>query len=351
MDNPFDKENSSLDINLLRRNFIKKYSFLIISLLFCSEFSLYANEKPAWITDPQSACAKNELCAVGEGSGHLAAQIRARQVLAENFEVSLSAQTVLTQSASHEIQNQVLTGQSVEEVRTRLEQTTDIVVAGAVIKETYFAKESVFALAVLEKNHSAKIFKDKMKAIDDLNQSLWKKKSRSDLYKILQSLTEREKLEQFYHFLTGIAFSSPISRSEIYQARDKLRGQSVTIYLSAVGDAESDVLKSLKHEVIRELLAQDYKIITEERPELMNKAQYKLILSLAENPLYINVKGFERISFELIGTSYLAKDSSQRGQLKIQSVQTARNKKQAGERALQPLLKDLRQQISELKLD
>jgi len=335
----------------LRRKFIKKYSFLLISVFLSLHFTLIANDKPAWLTDPQSACARHELCAVGEGTGHLSAQIRARQVLAENFEVSLSAQTVLTQSASHENQNQVLTGQSLEEIRTRLEQTTDIVVAGAVIRETYFAKESVFALAVLDKGHSSKVIKEKMKAIDDLNQSLWNKRSRSDLYKILQSFAERERLEQFYHFLTGVSFSSPISRTEIYQARDKLRSRPVTIYLSTEGSTESDVLKSLKHEVIRELLAQDYKIITEDKPELLKNAQYRLVLSLVENPLYLNIKGFERVSFELIGTSYLANDSSQRGQLKLKSEQTARNKKQAGERALQPLLKDLRQQISELKLD
>lgn len=339
----------------MKRKFLKKYSFLLILFFSFSPFEVKADDRPAWLTDPQSACSSNELCAVGEGTGHLGAQIRARQVLAENFEVSLSAQTIITQSASHENNNQVMTGQSAEEIQTRLEQTTDVIVSGAIIRETYFSKESVFALAVLDKGHSSKILREKMKAIDDLNKSLWNTRSRSDLYKILQGLAEREKLEQYYHFLTGVSFPSPVARSQVYREREKLRKQSVTIYLAteliSSESSETELLKSLKHEVIRELLAQDYKIITEEKPELMENAQYKLVLSLTENQLYLNVKGFERLSFELIGTSYLMGSQTQRGQLKLKTEQTARNKTQAGERALLPLLKDLRKQISELKLD
>ena len=83
---------------------MRNYSLLLILIalffLGCSSTSkkkkvgktkskVTRNQRPDWLTDPESFCKQRKLCAVGEASGHLMAETSARESLSKIFETKI----------------------------------------------------------------------------------------------------------------------------------------------------------------------------------------------------------------------------------------------------------------------
>jgi hypothetical protein len=322
---------------------LMKIFFTIILLTLLSTGHTAKPNRPEWIDQPMSACTPRELCAVGEALGLLGAEMRAREAIARSFETQVSSQMTITQTAaSSESSEKILHAQTQEQVHSRIKQMTEMVLSNVVIRESFVSQDGVFALAVLNKRQTAERLQEEMRLIDQENKNLMKSATRSDLMVVQRNFEVRERLNQFYHFMSNEYFHSPVSKTDVWQKRRAYRDQAITIY--AVKPNSEPELR-LYHDIIKELLAFDYKVV--DQPELPHR--YRVELELNKNERHLNVKGFEKLEIELVINSF--EGSVKRGGFLITKEQIARNKLQAFERTLPEIQKELSKNINQLNLD
>ncbi|MBF0208221.1 MAG: hypothetical protein HQK53_15190, partial [Oligoflexia bacterium] len=129
--------------------------------------------RPAWINDPMSECQESmEICAVGSGMGEMKAEANARLAIAQIFETKIQGKKSFTKSTSQEestksviatragtkesksgsSSEQNVASSSVQESSlSQLDEITDAIVEGVMIKKKHQDKDAVYALAVLDK--------------------------------------------------------------------------------------------------------------------------------------------------------------------------------------------------------
>lgn len=319
-----------------------KSAFPLLALLLML-ISSKIHARPDWVEQPMTACTPRELCAVGEALGLMGAEMRAREAIARSFETQVSSQMTITQTASSsQTSEQILHAQTQEEVQSRMKQMTQMMLSNVVIRESFVSNDGVFALAVLNKRQTAERLKSEMQTLDQENKDRMKSATRSDLMVVQRNLEVRERLNQFYHFMSNEFFQSPVSKSDLWNRRKAFREKAITIYAVK---PESEPELRLYHEVIKELLAYDYKVV--DQPQLPH--QYRVEIQLKQNPLHLNVKGFEKLEVEMLVNSF--EGPIKRGGIQISKEQIARNAAQAFERTLPEFQKELSQKINLLHLD
>lgn len=307
-------------------------------LFFWISFAAWA--KPAWIDQPDQSCRAGELCAVGMAEGRIAAELKAREALALIFESRIVSETRVNQSLDSA--DQLLGGQWREEIASEIRQSTDMVLRGSTIRETYEDSDSAYALASLNKRQAADSLAELIRELDLVNKTVFEKPTRSDVIRLLKNFEVRDHLAQLRRVVAMDELSSPVSREQVHQLRRRFREQAPVILIQT---GKNDFERRFQHEVIRELLAYDYKVVTEEA----RRFDYRVEVEVIFHERHLKVKGFLKREVEARVSSY--QGAERIGLIHLTEVASGRSLEQIYERLLPPLAKNLTRQIDELKLN
>ncbi len=215
-----------------------KYIFSIGTALFLASPAFCGQDKPDWLTGESAAYPRSAyVTGVGEGSSQEKAADKARAEVAKALGVSLSA---TTRSAMTEtLEN------SSQEVSDEVKTATNKVLDGVEVVSYWEGPQSWYAFAVLNREHSLKVLKDKLDEIDrswqDLAQELAKvqgKFSRLKLaLRLLKLSKQRDRVNRDLRVLNpqGQGIPAPASAAEILsQARHAV--STVTVSVEAKGE-------------------------------------------------------------------------------------------------------------------
>ena len=220
--------------------------------------------RPAWIDSPQDGCTEQEMCAVGEGPGKMAAEANARNSIAQFFETRVKgSSTVTTTSETKSNNNGIQSGKVNETTAKQIEELTDEVLKGVVIKKTYDDRKlkSYFALASLNKEEALGRFRDEMKPLDTQMEELVKDGRRSALNRALKLNDKREALNQRYAVLAGNPFPAKVSLQELLGKKRAKGKENVAVFVEFEAPKEAQDLKNLVTGVLTE---NDYQVVVDD---------------------------------------------------------------------------------------
>lgn len=299
-------------------------ALFIESLVFC----VYAQTPPQWMNDPYSECSQvRELCAVGEATGLMSAELAARSSMARIFESQVSSTT----QSQMEANSSGVESSSSETFAQKLKVSTDYLLRGAYLKKSYTSDESVFALLALDKKTLANDLKEQMKAIDETNLEAYKLKRRSMLSLIEASLEQRAQYHRTYQFLTDSKYPAAFDEAMLLRWREDLRKKNTAVLVKF----DQNVDPALKHLFLTQLMSQEYRVVDRD----VRPYQWVLNVGTTTSKLHLNVKGFERYEFSL-EVSAINDDGQKVGHLQVKNTQNGRSLKQAFENAV-PYFKDM----------
>jgi hypothetical protein len=271
-------------------------NFVILLLLSgCSllktppELSDTSKETPGWIYAPYEACSEtSELCATGEAKTYRDADTHARNNLASIFEVKIKSDFHIEASSTQSFPWQSAVR---EEVHHSLQQSVDQVLETVQIKKRFKHQGMSYALASLDRSKASELLFGRLSKVDDELNTLWERKSRTNLRRIVRLYLEREKLNERYSLVSGSPRPSRMTYKEIMewrQSRPKVEPLALRI-----GQAPEWMTEKLK-----ELLTEaGFKIVKGDA----SKAVSVNVDSIKE---FLNVKGFEKYTFTLNMTSF-----------------------------------------------
>lgn len=271
-------------------------NFVILLLLSgCSvfktspELSDSSKETPGWIYAPYEACSEaNELCATGEAKTSRNADAQARNNLASIFEVKIKSDFHVETSSSQSFPWQSAVK---EEVHHSLQQSVDQVLETVQIKKRYKHQGLSYSLASLDRSKASELLLGRLTKIDDELNTLWEKKSRTNLRRIVRLYLEREKLGERYSLVSGAPHPARMTYKDIMEWRQS-RPQVEPLALR-IGQAPEWMTEKLK-----ELLTEaGFKIVKGDA----SKAVSVNVDSIKE---FLNVEGFEKYTFTLNMTSF-----------------------------------------------
>ena len=271
-------------------------NILLLLLLFgCAHFrpgpslSESAKETPTWIYAPYDACSEEqELCATGEGKTLTQADSEARKNLASIFEVTVSSEFNVTTTSSQTFPWQ---GAVRQEVQQSLQESVNQILESVQIKKHAREKGLTYALASLDRTQASELIGNRLLKIDDELNTLWNKRSRTNLRKIVRLYLEREKLNERYSIVSGSSRPARMTYKDIVEWRQS-RPQTEVLALR-VGQAPEWMTEKLK--------------------ELLSEAGFRIVKGDADKAVslhvdsikeYLNVEGFEKYTFTMTLTSY-----------------------------------------------
>lgn len=318
--------------------------FSMFLFLVCTAFEIWALEKsPSWVESPQDNCRAGELCAVGVGSGPLGAQNAARAELLKIFSAEVESKLKSTTSST----SQELGGGEVrQDVLMSAGEKTQGILQGAQIRSTYHDDHGYFAFAVLNKAQAAQAIKVEIEKIDQEINNYYKDASRWAILQAIGLSLERELIHWRYQFLSGSSLEAPVSLEKLYQKKQQLSAKEVVVLLRVETQEKTTKARELFDQVGASLLAQNYKVISDQR----SRFQAKVLVVLNWEKMHFNVKGFERYKFVLTSSAY---DDGEKlkGQIVFDTTQTGRSFSQSLENALPEMKKFITQKINELHID
>lgn len=266
---------------------MKKIIFTIFfSLLFssyCFSASKTSNDKmPDWVNNTGSMCAKNEICATGNGTTQNMAKTDARNNILKYFETKVSSQfrsnlstdETTVQSSKYEDMDEISEG----------------ILKGVSIKNTYQSNGEYFAFAVLNKDVAAKEIRSDIDKADSKMQLLIAENNIKYNKQLEQLYLKREELNKRYLVLTGNMVPEIVKYEDIFNAKKKSGELSLVYYINeseGFGEQVAEYLSS---------------IIIENGAKVVNKKdKANRIINLVVNikKLHSNVSGFAKQSYIL----------------------------------------------------
>ncbi len=302
--------------------------------------------RPAWIDSPQDGCSEQEMCAVGEGPGKMMAEANARNSIAQFFETRVKgSSTVTTTSDTKSSNNGLESGKVNETTAKQIEELTDEVLKGVVIKKTYDDRKlkSVFALASLNKEEALGRFRDEMKPLDTQMEELVKDGRRSALNKALKLNEKREALNQRYSILAGGPYPAKVSLKELLGKKREKGKENVVVFVEFEAPKEAQDLKNLVSGVLTD---NDYKVVVDDGASHLYSVQGELV----HEQEHMQVAGFEQHKFILTVRS-MDKAGTKLGGLDHTIVQNGRSFNQCLAKALPELKQFLKDNLVLLNMD
>lgn len=159
-----------------------------------------------WLENPTSVVKKDDIYAIGSGLTLAQAQQHARSEILKFFETTVSSTFTGDLTATDTI--------SAHQMDEHVQEQTSGLVQGVSMVRSYKAKDGYYVLSVLDKAKAQKILKQEIEVLDSQLKHLL---SDSDVNPFLfnQRYKEREKLNQKYLLLTGMALTSDIPADKI----------------------------------------------------------------------------------------------------------------------------------------
>lgn len=303
-------------------------------ILFFVMFSLQA-KTPKWVKDPEKACKKSELCAVGEGESLSRAKRAARLAIGKIFNTQVKSK--FSESISSE------NGGLSEKTSDEIEEITDVVLEGVEIKKTHETKTGYMALASLNKRKAAQSYTREINKLDEKMTVLMEDYSAGSLMKVEPLYKKREMLNARVAFLTGMGIDPVVSYEDVFKGKKAaVNSMIVHVYL------DEDEPKAIEGALAKVLSDRGYKTTS---GRVRNKNSTHIVTGeLVADKQYLKVEGFEKYKFLL---KIKAKNAQrvESGALSTSVVTTGRNFAQCMEKAL-PQIKDyLKSNIDKLNIE
>src|SRR3989338_4076856 len=154
---------------------------------------------PPWINEPMKNCSlQMELCAVGEGTGAMTAEANARKAIAQIFETQIKAETNTDMRIQQTNKDEALSGEAIHSMDSHVQELTEDVLKGVVIKERYESEGMNYAHASLDKRTSLKRLQSEMELLDESMLAMYREKNRSHSRKLIEQYNLREKINLRY---------------------------------------------------------------------------------------------------------------------------------------------------------
>jgi hypothetical protein len=248
-----------------------------------------AGETPEWIYSPYSACTESEeLCASGEAKAQSEADALARNNLASIFEVKVKSEFTAQMSTAQGFPWQ---GAVREEVQKSLQESVDQILETVQIKKRFKKKGLTYSLASLDRDKASELLRGRLNKIDTELETLWARKSRTNLRKIVRLFLEREKVNERYSIVAKQGKLPPIEYRDILAWRES-RPKFVPLVLR-VGQAPEWMTEKLKE------------LLTESGFQIVKGNSERMVsLNVDSIKEFLNVDGFEKYTFTLNLTSY-----------------------------------------------
>lgn len=219
---------------------MKKIKAYALTLgLICTSFAVQAKEdkQPEWVNNPTSNCKEEEFCSVGIGSSEKKADADASSGIAKIFEAKVKASfSSTTESKDDEVSSAVTSSVSENVAAT---------VSNMEIKERFKKGATFYSFAVLNKERSAEMVREKIGDIDERMEMLLTDDTAMSAAKLEKLYEQRLGLNQQHIVLTGRGILATVSYSDVFKnKKEKMGGKD--FYLFVAGTKNKSLEKSVK---------------------------------------------------------------------------------------------------------
>ncbi|MBT3586177.1 MAG: LPP20 family lipoprotein [Halobacteriovoraceae bacterium] len=303
-----------------------------------------AKGRPIWISEPYEFCDKHQFCAVGEGTGSMVAESSARKNLAKVFETKIEAKfKVVSTMEGQQDEDGIMQGTLNEDVKNEINEKASQVLKGVEILNKFEDSDAIYALAVLDRNVAAKSLRAEMDDMDQQIVGYYKDDKRSSLYRATKLFRVRQNLNLRHEFLAGNSYPNKISFAKILARKRAKAKLGITIF---VDFKELGRISEIRHLIIRQLLDNDFKVVTNKN----KKHQYVVKGKLAKEKQYFNVKGFKRYKF-MLQLKSLSLKGAKIGAVDFTVSHSGRKLSQAYSNAMAEIQVYIKEHLNELNID
>lgn len=300
-------------------------------------------QRPEWVDNASKGCSPSrEICAVGEAPGVLNAELNARKAIARYFETRVSAVTDVYKSSNTKSDaDGILEGKALENVEEQINEISTEVLTGVRIKEKFRTKDSIYALASLDKTKAIGQLKGKIKLLDEKLREYYQANSRQSFWQAYKLYGVRENLNLKLKFLRGGGVAQVVTLSQLNEQRRRFQEKSTTV---AVAFMEDSQIKTFKNLITKALLDMDYKVVR------TDGADYRVEGTMESEKQFLNVEGFEKYRFSL--NIYSKNGQGQKlGALNYSVSKMGRGYEQAYESASKEILIYVKENFNQLNID
>ena len=303
------------------------------------------NGKPAWLSSPQDYCGNQYWCAVGEGSGMMAAQTNARKNIALMLETSVKSKFQTTTTHQQQTTAQGIAGASEQEATAFIQEATEQTLQGVTIKEQFSDADACYALAMLDRRQAAAQIQEKIDDLDAQISSLYQTGKRSSFYQMLKLLPPRQALAEKVHTLSGHTVALPITIQEIQKQKRAYEAQRPAVQIDiAGGESVERDKKNIQHLVQQVMTENGYQ-------GRRKQAVYQLHINWDARQEYLKVEGFVKYSYHLTLKSERLSDNTALGTLEINATASGRDVKDVWAQVEKELYQKLNEGFLALNLD
>lgn len=254
-----------------------------------------AADKPDWVSGVSAAHPKSAfLIGVGHGPTQQKAADKARAELAKSFSTSIEANTSVSARETLDGSGSNYSQSISDDVRASTAKVLD----GVEIAQYWQGPDGHYALAVLNREHSLKIFRDKLEEFDrdfaDLSSALGKAEGKFSrlrtALRMLRLVKDRRRINEDFRVLNpeGKGIPAPASYSDVV-AKARKAAVSITFQVEVTGkDGEA-----LTSRVIDALNVYGLKAVEKNprTPDILVEAKAQGAPLPAENLLWVWAKG------------------------------------------------------------
>ncbi len=309
---------------------IKRIFLTVLFLMTAAQAQAKSKqEKPEWINNPYAVCAKEELCAVGVGSGLNSAKADARSGLAKVFEARIKSSFESTLNQNDD--------ETTSKIRDYVSESSDVLLNAVEIKETFDTPTDVYALAVLNKPAAARITQEEIDDLDQKMKALLQEDSPAAAVRLEKLYEQRRGLNQRHIVLTGSPVIEEVTYEQVY-GNKKARIGKRHIFLSVAGKPDKAF-----DQTVRGVLKENGYTFADEA----DGRTPRVIISLQPEKQYSNIDGFVKYAYH-----FTMKAPDKKGKtidvLATTLTETGRNERQAFSNALESLKAYLNENVLNL---
>lgn len=309
---------------------IKRIFLTVLFLMTAAQAQAKSKqEKPEWINNPYAVCAKEELCAVGVGSGLNSAKADARSGLAKVFEARIKSSFESTLNQNDD--------ETTSKIRDYVSESSDVLLNAVEIKETFDTPTDVYALAVLNKPAAARITQEEIDDLDQKMKALLQEDSPAAAVRLEKLYEQRRGLNQRHIVLTGSPVIEEVTYEQVY-GNKKARIGKRHIFLSVAGKPDKAF-----DQTVRGVLKENGYTFADEA----DGRTPRVIISLQPEKQYSNIDGFVKYAYH-----FTMKAPDKKGKtidvLATTLMETGRNERQAFSNALESLKAYLNENVLNL---
>ncbi|MBQ8347692.1 MAG: LPP20 family lipoprotein [Alphaproteobacteria bacterium] len=309
---------------------IKRIFLTVLFLMTAAQAQAKSKqEKPEWINNPYAVCAKEELCAVGVGSGLNSAKADARSGLAKVFEARIKSSFESTLDQNDD--------ETTSKIRDYVSESSDVLLNAVEIKETFDTPTDVYALAVLNKPAAARITQEEIDDLDQKMKALLQEDSPAAAVRLEKLYEQRRGLNQRHIVLTGSPVIEEVTYEQVY-GNKKARIGKRHIFLSVAGKPDKAF-----DQTVRGVLKENGYTFADEA----DGRTPRFIISLQPEKQYSNIDGFVKYAYH-----FTMKAPDKKGKtidvLATTLTETGRNERQAFSNALESLKAYLNENVLNL---